>query len=154
MTYPARAVNEAFAFLPTKMDSRQARIVHAAIGFQESEFKARRQFGNGPARGFWQFESGGGVKGVMTHAASKKYAQAICQARGVPFVQKDVWAALEHDDVLAAVFARLLMWADAAPLPQNERDAWLMYERTWRPGKPHPDKWEESYASAVEAVLP
>lgn len=164
MSYPQAAVDAAFLLLPTKMDSRQARIVHAAIGFQESGFLARRQIitvtrdgkkvnvPEGPAMGFWQFESGGGVKGVMAHSAVSEIARRACHSRGVPFVQDAAWRALEEDDVLAAVFARLLMWADSAPLPVTPDAAWAMYARTWRPGKPHPDKWPSSWASAMSAV--
>lgn len=162
MTYPADAVNRAFALLPVKMDSRQARIDHAAIGFQESGFLARRQIitvtrdgrkvnvPEGPAMGFWQFESGGGVKGVMAHSAVSEIARRACHSRGVPFVQDTVWRALGEDDVLAAVFARLLMWTDSAPLPKTEGEAWAMYARTWRPGRPHPETWPHSYSLAQE----
>jgi hypothetical protein len=164
MTYPVDAINRAFALLPQKMDSRQARIVHAAIGFQESGFLARRQIitvtrdgkkvnvPEGPAMGFWQFESGGGVKGVMTHPSVSSLARQACHACGVPFVQDAIWKALEVDDVLAAALARLLMWTDASPLPKNQDEAWAMYARTWRPGKPHPDKWAASYTSAIKSV--
>lgn len=157
MTYPVDAINRAFALLPQKMDSRQARIVHAAIGFQESGFLARRQIitvtregkkvnvPEGPAMGFWQFESGGGVKGVMEHKATSELARSVCHARGVPFVRRAVWEALETDDVLAAAFCRLLMWTDSGKLPTNESDGWAMYARTWRPGRPHPDKWPASW---------
>ena len=145
MPYPKDAVNESYKLLPLKMDSPFARINQAAIGQQESGYLVRRQYGNGPARGYWQFEEGGGVKGVMEHKASSELARSVCHARGVPFVRRAVWEALETDDVLAAAFCRLLMWTDSGKLPVSEADGWAMYIRTWRPGKPHPDKWPASW---------
>lgn len=145
MPYPKDAVNESYKLLPLKMDSPYARINQAAIGQQESGYLVRRQYGNGPARGYWQFEEGGGVKGVMEHKSSAEIARSVCHARGVPFVRRAVWESLETDDVLAAAFCRLLMWTDSGKLPTNEADGWAMYARTWRPGKPHPDKWPASW---------
>lgn len=145
MSYPKDAVNESYKLLPMKMDSPFARINQAAIGQQESGYLVRRQYGNGPARGYWQFEEGGGVKGVMEHKSTAELARSVCHARGVPFVRRTVWEALETDDVLAAAFCRLLMWTDSGKLPTNEADGWAMYARTWRPGKPHPDKWPASW---------
>ena len=145
MPYPKDAVNESYKLLPLKMDSPFARVNQAAIGQQESGYLVRRQYGNGPARGYWQFEEGGGVKGVMEHKSTAELARSVCHARGVPFVRRTVWEALETDDVLAAAFCRLLMWTDSGKLPTNEADGWAMYARTWRPGKPHPDKWPASW---------
>lgn len=151
MPYPKEAINEALALLPVKMDSKYARIQLAAIGYQESDgYLVRRQYGNGPARGYWQFEEGGGVKGVMEFKADggkiAGLARQVCHALGVPFVRKTVWEALATDDVLAAAFCRLLMYTDAGTLPTTEQDGWSMYLRTWRPGKPHPKKWPASWA--------
>lgn len=145
MPYPKEAVNESYKLLPLKMDSPLARINQAAIGQQESGYLVRRQYGNGPARGYWQFEEGGGVKGVMEHKATADLARKVCHACCVPFVRRTVWEALETDDVLAAAFCRLLMWTDSGKLPVSEADGWAMYIRTWRPGKPHIDKWPASW---------
>lgn len=145
MPYPKDAVNESYKLLPMKMDSPFARINQAAIGQQESGYLVRRQYGNGPARGYWQFEEGGGVKGVMEHKSTAELSRSVCHARGVPFVRRTVWEALETDDVLAAAFCRLLMWTDSGKLPVSEADGWAMYIRTWRPGKPHIDKWPASW---------
>lgn len=159
------AINEAFALLPVAMDTRQARVIHAAIGFQESRFESRRQIitvmrngervnvPEGPAAGYWQFEAGGGVKGVMTHASTKKIARQVCLARGIAFDQQAIWQALQTDDTLAAAFARLLMWTDASPLPTTESGAWAMYARVWRPGKPHPETWRDCWTKALNAVM-
>lgn len=145
MSYPSAAVNESYKLLPLKMDSPFARVNQAAIGQQESGYLVRRQYGNGPARGYWQFEEGGGVRGVMEHKSTADLARKVCHARGVPFVRRTVWEALETDDVLAAAFCRLLMWTDSGKLPTNEAEGWAMYLRTWRPGKPHPEEWPASW---------
>ena len=150
----AGAVNPALALLPAKMDTPAARVQLLAIGLQESRFQFRRQLGNGPARGLWQFERGGGVRGVLTHPSSREHAYRICGLRGVEPVAAAVHPALELDDVLAGAFARLLMWTDAWRLPAvgDAQGGWEMYIRTWRPGKPHPQTWCGLYAQAVAEV--
>jgi hypothetical protein len=168
---PAEAqglISQALAMLPTKMDSANARTMMTAICLQESNLAARRQHGNGPARGLPQFERTGGVRGVMTHDASEDLARHVCGVRGVPFNAADVWAAMELDDVLSLALTRLLLWTDPKRLPDMDEfidpahhvDAddpqasasWKLYYRVWRPGKPHPAKWPGNYAKAVAAV--
>lgn len=151
MEIPVQTIKQGLALLPQKMNGCRAMTMLIAIGLQESGFLTRRQYGDGPARGFWQFEEGGGVKGVMTHPNTTSYAAAICSLRGVPFERTKVWAALETDDILAVVFARLLLWSDPLPLPAiSEPDAaWRLYARVWRPGRPHPEKWAECHSQAL-----
>jgi len=148
---PHKAIDDALDLLSPRMDSPEARVLLRAIGFQESGFKSRRQYGNGPARGYWQFEAGGGVIGVLSHHSTATRARIVCSLRGVMPIVPDVHAALEFDDVLAAAFARLLLWTDRAPLPAlgDQAGAWEYYLRTWRPGKPHADRWADNYARAI-----
>ncbi|WMD20918.1 hypothetical protein RAS12_00675 [Achromobacter seleniivolatilans] len=147
------AIDPALALLPAKMDSAAARVMLLAIGLQESRFVHRRQIG-GPARGFWQFERGGGVRGVLTHAASRDQAKHICGMRRVDPIASAVYDALESDDVLAAAFARLLLWTDLARLPAvgDAQGGWNLYARTWRPGKPHLHTWPALYAEAAASA--
>lgn len=146
-------VAEALLLLPAKMTSREAEVMLLAIGLQESRLTHRRQIG-GPARGLWQFERGGGVAGVLRHPVSRDHAVRVCDARGVAPVPEQVYQRLEHDDVLAAGLARLLLFTDPAKLPGlgDEEGAWQLYLRTWRPGKPHRHTWDALYAQALEAV--
>jgi len=139
--------------LPGQFDSPAARVLLLAIGLQESRFEHRQQVG-GPARSYWQFEQGGGIRGVLTHSASKSYARAFCGLRAVAPVESDVYAAFLADDLLACAFARLLLWSDAAPLPEigNETGTWAYYQRNWRPGKPRPETWTACYQAAVAAL--
>lgn len=126
--------------LPPWMLTQRSRLMLLAIGLQESRFEHRAQVlnggGKGPARGFWQFERGGGVKGVMTHPASEAMARKVCAYLGVPFGQTAAWLALESDDLLACSFARLLLLTDPKPLPEldDAEGAWEYYLRNWRPG--------------------
>jgi hypothetical protein len=147
------AIDPALARLPARMDTPEARVMLLAIGLQESRFLHRRQIG-GPARGFWQFEQGGGVRGVLAHPASRDAARLVCAARGVAPAAEAVHPVLETDDVLACAFARLLLWTDAKPLPSagDSSGAWSLYLRTWRPGKPHPQTWPALHAQAVAAM--
>lgn len=158
-----RAIAPALALLPAKMTSPQAELMLLAIGLQESRLTHRRQIG-GPARGLWQFERGGGVAGVLRHAASREHALSVCDARSVAPVPEQVYQRLEHDDVLAAGLARLLLFTDPAKLPGlgDEEGAWQLYLRTWRPGAftrgtaakraELRQKWARNYAQALEVV--
>lgn len=148
------AIDPALALLPENMDSPQARVMLLAIGLQESRFQYRRQMGNGPAKGFWQFERGGGVKGCVNHPASAPHLRKLCEERGVDFTPQAIWDAIEHDDVLAAGLARLLLWTDPGKLPavDDADGGWSLYLRTWRPGKPHPSSWKDLHRQAREAV--
>ena len=162
---PVAAISEALALLPAGMDSREARVMLAAIGLQESRFKYRRQLvGNppkpiGPAAGFWQFEKGsaasrGGVWGVFLRESTNRHVKTLCAAGGIPASPSNIWETIQTDDVLAAGLARLLLWTDPKPLPRiGDADAaWALYLRTWRPGKPHPQTWPTLYADAMRAV--
>lgn len=154
-TIEHEAVYPALAHFPPKMTSDMARVMLLAIGMQESRMAYRRQLGDGPARGLWQFERNGGVKGVMGHHATSSLAEKLCEARNVNFIRTHVWKALEYDDVLAAGFARLNFWWDAAPLSsiKSPEDGWQLYMRTWRPGKPHRETWDEFFNSARKHVF-
>lgn len=145
----------AFALLPAVMRSERATAMLLAIGLQESRFLARRQF-VGPARGFWQFERAG-VEGVLAHHASREYARAaLRQLRYEHHGRQpsEVHAALEHNDVLAAVFARLLLWTLPDPLAHrgDEFGAWSHYLAAWRPGKPRPETWGTFFNEAHDRV--
>lgn len=158
------AIRPALDELPAKMGSAPAALILLAICGQEADFRYRRQLQDGPARGLWQFERGGGVRGVLTHPASRDHAYGLCDARRISPVAASVHPALEHDDVLAAAFARLLLWTDPYRLPAkgDVESAWQLYLRTWRPGaysRGTPAqrdalraKWGRYYALALEEV--
>jgi hypothetical protein len=147
-------LNPGLAYLPISMDSPKARVQLLSMSLQEDPRQLRRQMGNGPARGLWQFERGGGVKGVMNHHSTTGHAHRLCAERGVAWDAAAIWAKLETDDLLACGFARLLLYSDPKPLPSidNADAGWDLYLRTWRPGKPHPDKWPANHAAARVAL--
>ena len=143
--YPA-----AMSLLPEAMDSPAAWRMLTAIGLQESRFTHRTQV-RGPARGFWQFERAGGVAGVLEHVSTRRVAEGVCAVLGYPATAAAVYTAIEDNDVLAACFARLLLWTDPRALPQSAGqaiDGWTQYLATWRPGKPHPQTWTEHFTAA------
>lgn len=156
------AIKKALALLPQQMTSNEAMVMLYAIGLQESRLTARRQLVKvsgelrpmGPAKGLWQFERGGGCKGVVDHPASRYWMSKVCEARKVPFNATAIWNAIETDDVLAAAAARLLLFTDPRRLPElgDEKGGWNLYLRTWRPGKPHRDTWPRLYAESLEEV--
>lgn len=139
--------------LPGKFDSREATVLLLAIGLQESRFLHRHQIG-GPARSFWQFERGGGVRGVLTHEATAKHAHAVCVLRGIAPTAESVYARMLDDDLLGCGFARLLLYSDPASLPPlgHAQAAWDYYIRTWRPGRPHRASWNGLYEQAMKAL--
>lgn len=147
------AINPAMALLPPKMTSDKATVMLLAIGLQESRLTHRKQIG-GPAKSFLQFESGGGVKGVMTHSASFASAKGLCQALAVPFERAAIFQAMEFNDVLAFGLGRLLLYTDPKALPEigDAQASWDLYQRAWRPGKPHRQTWDELYAVACKVV--
>ena len=142
LTAVHQAINEALGMLPPSMDSPQARVMLWAIGLQESLLRHRRQLvGNpptptGPATGLWQFEQGGGCRGVLEHAAVRTLMRDVCVRRKVEPTPRALWTALQTDDVLAAAAARLLLFTDPQRLPavDDEAGAWELYLRVWRPG--------------------
>lgn len=141
----------ALAHLPERMDTPEAHVMLLAIAGQESGFQHRRQTGQGPARGLWQFEQIG-LREVLRHPVSQQHAEQACTA--LLYAGRPNFAlheALEHNDILACAVARLALWRDPAPLPAigDAEGAWQYYRRIWAPGKPHPERWPANYAAAV-----
>lgn len=146
------------ALLPAKMDSLDASVLLYATNRQENPQRLAQQVG-GPAVGDYQFERGGGVKGVMTHKSSMDLCRAVCTARKVAFDAGSIYQALKTDAILAAALARLLYYTDPKSMPfaGDELAAWQLYLRTWRPGaySRQPEelraKWKKNYADAMKA---
>ena len=146
-------IEPAMRILPPMMTSDAARAMLLAIGMQESRLIHRKQIG-GPARGLWQFERGGGVAGVLRHHKTGHWAKGVCWNLGNAGTVASVYHQLEHDDVLAACFARLLLWTLPGALPDRDdvQGAWDQYIAAWRPGKPHRHTWDDFYREAWEVV--
>jgi hypothetical protein len=150
------AIPAAYSLLPDEMQSAEATAIVLAIGLQESKFQYRHQVG-GPALGFWQFEAGGGVRGVLQHRMTRPIIASVLRSLqydpGID--EKHAHALLEHNDTLAASFARLLLWTSPQRLygPNETELAWDLYMETWRPGKPHHATWESNYKEAWRLAI-
>jgi hypothetical protein len=149
------AIDPALVLLRAGMASDEARALMLTIGLQESGLIHRRQVG-GPARSFWQFERGG-LAGVLTHRATH---DRIREALATLSYHPDTWTtracgvAVEHNDVLAAAFARCLLWTLPGPLPSRADPVvgWAQYLHAWRPGTPRVETWDAHWAAAWTAV--
>lgn len=147
-------VRPACRALGARMGGPEAELMLLAIGLQESDFMSRHQI-KGPAMGLWQFEQTG-VAGVLRHKACRPLAVNWVSNLLYPLDSYGIHMALQDNDFLAAIFARLLLYSDAAPLPAvgDTAAAWDYYLRLWKPGKPRPSDWSESYALALAALKP
>ena len=134
------------------LESPLAEVMLLAIGHQESRFMHRRQVG-GPARGFWQFEVAG-VRGVMAHTATRARSRLLLRKLGYDRepTNATIQVSLEHSDVLAAGFARLLLYTLPQQLPTTPEAGWLQYIDAWRPGKPHRRTWARAWQIGVETL--
>ena len=130
-----------------------------AIGLQESRFTYPFQVldpndltRKGPARGYWQFERTGGVRALMRHPRTTGLVYRLLEDRQIIWDETVVWKTLETDHVLAAAFARMLLWADphALPAATDVKAAWAMYLTAWGPGKPHEKTWAENHRRAKQ----
>ena len=139
------------ALLPKQMSSPAAIVMLLTIGMQESRFIYRRQVG-GPARGFYQFEQMGGVAGVLQHYQTGMIIKGVLDRLQYDRSVSTSYLAIEHNDVLATAFARLLLWTLPDDLPQKDEydKSWNQYIEAWRPGRPHRQTWNEFYKQAWE----
>jgi hypothetical protein len=149
----------AATLLPDNLNTLKAQVLLAATAGQESGLATRRQYGNGPARGLWQFELGnektrGGVTGLFMFAGTKSMLNDLCDDCEVDFNPTAIYNALETNDVFACCIARLMLWTNSKPLPEvgDQQGAWQYYLTTWKPGKPRPQDWPNHYNPALEMV--
>lgn len=147
------ALEPALRLLPPQMDTPAARAMVLSICLQESGLTRRKQV-NGPARGYAQFEMGGAVEGVLKHPASKPYIQTVCAALDYDANATDCYVAIAHNDILAAAFARLLLYTlpELLPVRADPDGGWAQYVKAWRPGLPHRATWNAFYVHAWETI--
>lgn len=134
-------------------DTLGARRIVLAIALQESGLMHRRQVvsggaENGPAVSFWQFEQGGGCRGVLTHQASEERMRNACADHNVQDTPGGLWEAMRYHDIIAATAARLLVYTLPGKLPTTAAEGWAQYIDAWRPGKPHESKWPANWLLA------
>ncbi|MFC5694160.1 hypothetical protein ACFPU0_01140 [Pseudomonas sp. GCM10022186] len=144
----------ALAMLPPALGGARAEVMLLAIGLQESGFHDRRPV-SGPERGYWRVDPDDDSLGaVLRHPATAAMAVEVCDRQQVPPIEERVFAALEHDDLLSAVFVRLRLHIEGERLPPvgEVGDAWNLYCRAWRPQEPDRRHWGRSYAQAMDAL--
>jgi hypothetical protein len=150
-----QVVPAALSLLPGKMDAPAARAMLLATALQESGFAHRVQVPAGPAHGFWQFERNGGVADVLDHPSTRGVVRPILAGLAyAPADRPTCYAAIVHNDVLAAVFARLLLWIDPRPMPTalEPQKGWAIYLARWRPGAPRQSAWPAHFDRAWRVV--
>lgn len=146
-------ITPALTWMGWKYNSRNARRMLLAVALQESDLTERFQIGkNGPlphlARGFWQFEKCGGVRGVLRHP-STHWLKGYLTALGYTDHSEDnIHHAIAFDATLACVMARSLLWTHPGDIPSARAPAYRFYDDCWRPGKKRPDAWERNWAIA------
>ena len=142
----------ALQLVPPQMRSPRAEAMLIAIALQESDFRHRRQI-HGPARSFWMFEAIG-VAGVLMHNATRQHALGVCMAMGYAPDAAEIHDAIQHNDVLACAFARLLLWQVPQALPGRDdtEEAYRQYISVWRPGRETPARWNARYQTAWNLV--
>ena len=139
-----------------------ARAMLYAAGLQESNLSARFQatpassaLRKGAGRGLWQMRIDD-VSRLLTTNSTKERSEAISNKYVGSVHPHAVWATLEYNDVLAAIFARLMLWPDPAALPApaavNERAALDYYIRCWRPNSPREKDWTVNWRATVEMI--
>src|SRR5690606_28772762 len=140
------SVIPALTLLPASMQSIEAQAMLLAIGLQESGLDDRHQ-DYGPAHGYWQFEERGGVAGVLRHPLTGSLARDLLNRLDYDseyvITSELVHVIIEHNDIVAAAFARLLLYTVPERLPGQGEAAmgWQQYLSAWRPGRPHPERW-------------
>jgi hypothetical protein len=166
-----QTIPAAYSLLPGQMNTREATAMMLATGLHESAFKARVQgrmralktlddFNPqaGPARGFWQFERGGGVAEILESPDTKDIAIPICKMFLFDPNRQAIHTALGFHDVLQAVFARLLLWRDSRPMPTPLQfsEGYSIYLRNWRPNvdaaAAHKKDWPGNFTNAWNVV--
>jgi hypothetical protein len=155
--YVASAViPAAYTLLPYAMRAPESKPLVLAIGIVESDnFRARRQYGGGPAISFWQGERTGGFPRLVNHPATRDVARDLLRRMGYGEPDETDFYALEHNDIGACCAARLLLWThpDKLPGPGEGPRAQQYYLDLWRPGKPcSEEKWLVAWDLAWEAV--
>ena len=134
-------------------DTTDARRFLLAIALQESGLAHRRQVVGGaeagPAASFWQFEQGGGCKGVLTHYLVAQTMRTLCVEFNVDPTPQALWEAMRYQDVVAAIAARLLIYPLPSKRPTTADEGWAQSTAAWRPGKPHPEKGQSCWDQAT-----
>ena len=158
------AIIPALGLLDSKLDTPAARAMLIAIALQETGLKARRQILEagkpwwasrpGAANGLFQFERDGGVRGVLRHPGASAIVLPVLAELLYPPDPYVVHEAIIHNDVLACVLARALLYSVPHTLVGRDEPGygWEQYLSAWKPGKPHKETWTAHYRTAWAVV--
>lgn len=134
--------------------SNDAAALCYAICGQESGWEHRVQV-NGPARSYAQFESIA-VRDVMQRATSKDRCRMLCHELNVDFDAQVIHTAMVQNDLLMLGMTRLNLWNQRGALPSptlaSQDAAWNYYVNTWKPGKPHPNRWGAHWQTGIRLL--
>lgn len=150
------------SFTPVK-PTAAARAMLVAFACQETELKARVQLiardgrlqPTGPARSFWQLERIA-VTELLRNPRTQGWVREVAERLRFQPTVDELHTHIAWNDQLGCALARLNLWLDPHPLPpavlHAQGEAWQTYLRSWRPGKPHGERWPWSWASAMEVA--
>lgn len=120
----------ALSMMPSYMSTASSIVGLAGVGGVESNYVTRYQFGNGPARGFWQMEK-------FTHddiwATFMPYNPDIAQS--VKNILNGIQPSsdlLPISDIYACMMARIKIYRAPPPLPAaGDEIGWASYWKTY-----------------------
>jgi hypothetical protein len=121
-----------------------------ATAFVESGLRNRRQIGNGTAKSFWMFERVT-IQHLLvtTHNHVGSILRKACNFHNCAIDSIQIHSCIEGHDDLAVILARLLMHSKDYPIPLSQKDSYNYYIRTWKPGRPRPERWDAAYTLAA-----
>ena len=145
-------VRPTLRWLGEKYATHEAEVLLIAIAIQESRLAARRQQPSGPARSYWQIEPQTAKAVYLKWGTGQRALDKLGLRPVTLLIAKEQ---MEWSEVGSCIIARGILYLDSKPLPWvgNEDAAWDYYaNRTWRPGKPRHNAWQQSYSTAMDAV--
>lgn len=146
---PNYIIPAALSICPLKMNTQEAKAFLYTIALQESKAQHRKQV-KGTAHGLWQFELIA-VKDVMEQGRTRELAKDILEVLLYPRAMsaEEIYDKIVDNDILACCIARLNILLIPAPLPKKGESnlAWGQYLARWKPGRPHPETWDNYYNS-------
>jgi len=86
---------------------------------------------------------------VLTHYLTAQTMRNLCVEFNIDTTPAALWEAMRYHDIVAAIAARLLVYTLPDKLPTDANDGWYQYVAAWRPGKPHPEKWQSCWDLAT-----
>ena len=143
----------AMALLPAHLTCAESKAMLIAIAMQSSQFSFRREL-MGHDRSFWALGAQTHIKVVAEHELTRGPIAAVCDALCYDTSVFSAYMAVEHNDILACAYARLLLSLVPGKLPSRDQPqlGWDQYLAVWRPSHPRPEPWPVHFRRAWDAV--